>query len=672
MIESFSEFNKRTPQNLFEEASLPQVGDSYEDGVVLDSIDQEELEKSEKPDIKMVSDSKILSKMTMYVIKVLRKSIKTENFLVNPYLLEIDGKECSMIYSLSKTMFFVIYREGINKVVTYFKENPVGVGDVKSELSVSTSKFGITQAIQTLIDIFELNNDGKLNEEVAPPKDDPHIAWPTIYKKLYDGEDRVVQSFMAQFIKLYNSYTPAQIYSNYLCNPDVTDEYIENIRFALTGKTDAASLSEATARRFAIAIHLLICGLTGVADAITAAKLKKLWFFGAGKSGEIAIDSAEGVGYFVKEAQNLIDEKVDELQRKMDSVTKSAQGICKYIKSNGKDEVDMRRAMGLYRGLLITGVAGVGKTYSLKKEYRKLAKNVDYIEVGNKTTSAREVYKDLCQHNNMLLIYDDTPDMFNTEQKISLWKGALEYEEQDRCIVCPDGDARGNSSIYYPTRDPGFTRQDQYYREIGKFTTQEKEEWIEKRKKELRKYHLEKRKVERDYMDLEFIEKYIKIKAQEDFKKHEKNEAETLLPDSFIFNGIIVYISNKSLSGFRKDVGDHWGAIKRRMKAIDISPTRKVVWYWLRRKIVEDMNNESIPNDLKILPVESEIPGYNLNEILKYIDDIVEGKYNNDVEIYGEINWGTIKNFREYLFYGQEEWKESILQDMRIDAIREK
>ena len=100
------------------------------------------------------------------------------------------------------------------------------------------------------------------------------------------------------------------------------------------------------------------------------------------------------------------------------------------------------------------------------------------------------MYKDLCQHNNMLLIFDDTPEMFNTEQKIALWKNAMEDQEKKRVLRCPDGSAKDSSSVYYPTTDPLFTRQDQYYREIGKFTAQERELWIEKRKKEILKTHL--------------------------------------------------------------------------------------------------------------------------------------------------------------------------------------
>ncbi len=674
MIGSFSDFiNEKTQQHIFENVVTTSVTD---EGVMLDSKDKIELEKSEEPKIRMVSDDKILSKMTIYVLNYLRKHIKNDLFFVDPFMLEIDGKDCSMICSKSNTMFFVIYREGINKVITYFTKNPVGVGSVKSEHSVSTSKFGITQALQTLIDIFELDNDGRINEEIAPPPSDSAIPWNKFYQKLYNEskhENLVIPEFMSAFIKLYNTKTTAEIVGK-LTDKDEKSEYIEEIRLAITGKTTWDGFSETVARRFVIAIHLLICGLTGKAEEPLAKRMREnLWFFGAGKSGEIAIDSEEGKGYFVKECKSVIDKKVDELQYKMDSESACAEAICRYIKSNGKDDIPLKREMGEHRGLLITGVAGVGKSYNLDTYVEEnLAEGVDYIRFGNQTTGARQMYKDLCQHNNMLLIFDDTPEMFNTEQKIALWKNAMEDQEKKRVLRCPDGSARDSSSIYYPTTDPLFTRQDQYYKEIGKFTPQERESWIEKRKREILKTYTTGKKRLKDE-EIKYFDTISKLRAENDFKKHEKNEAPTLLPDSFVFNGIIVYISNQTLATFMRNAGDHWDALDRRMESIDISPTRKILWYWLRRKIVSDMNNESIPNDLKILPVESPLlPDYKLSDLLTYIDDIIEGKYNTDREIYGKIEWGTIKSFRSYIMFGQKHWREKILENMRIDMLRDK
>ena len=45
-------------------------------------------------------------------------------------------------------------------------------------------------------------------------------------------------------------------------------------------------------------------------------------------------------------------------------------------------------------------------------------------------------------------------------------------------------------------------------------------------------------------MDSDAIDKAVKDRALYNFKEYEENESHTLIPDRFIFNGFIVYISN--------------------------------------------------------------------------------------------------------------------------------
>ena len=672
MIESFKEFSKKTSNGIFEELS-PNVGNNIYDDVVLDTKDQEELKKGE-PDIEFISDNGILSKMTIVVIKKLRENIIYDKFCVYPYILKINGKKCSMIYSESESMFFAIYREGINKVITYFTENPINKPNALSKLSVSTSKFGIEKSIETLITFLNFERDEQLNEEIiAPPRKVTFVAWDTIFAGLYDEEteqDKIPKDIMLKFIRLYNNNASDADISKLIMESPKEDDFLIKIKEYFLEFTGA---SRASIQRVVLFIRFVICGVNDIVPEPTKLNMKKLWFWEAGYSGKIAVETEGVEDFVVKDASTYLEEKVDELQYKMDSESACAEAICRYIKSNGKDDIPLRREMGEHRGLLITGVAGVGKSYNLDKYVEEnLAEGVDYIRFGNQTTGARQMYKDLCQHNNMLLIFDDTPEMFNTEQKIALWKNAMEDQEKKRVLRCPDGSAKDSSSIYYPTTDPLFTRQDQYYREIGKFTAQERESWIEKRKKEILKTYTTGKKRMKDE-ETKYFDSLSELRAERDFKKYEKNEAITLLPDSFVFNGIIVYISNQTLATFMKNARDHWDALDRRMESIDISPTRKILWYWLRKKIVSDMNDETIPNDLKILPVTSPLlPDYNLSDLLTYIDDIVEGKYNTESEIYGKIEWGSIKSFKSYILFGQPNWKKKIKENMRINILRDK
>jgi len=676
MIESFGEFNKRTSNSILEEVT-PIVENTMDGDVVLDSKDEEKLRKSGEPDIETVSDNGVLSKMTMLVIKKLRKNID-DKFYVYPYVLEIDGKKCSLICSGSKTKFFAIYREGINKVITYFTENPINASNAFSKFSVSTSKYGILKAVETLIAILISDSDDRLNEEVTSPVPYSAIPWPTYYKRLYNDSaetDNIPQDQMAQFITLYNELSDNEI-ANKIKDLTEDSEYLESIR-NIVGKKADGSIDYVQAMRFTVFIHFVICGTPGIAPETIAKKMPNLWFWGAGKSGEIAVTPIEGKGYVVKDSQALIEKKVDELQDKMDSVYDAADAICKYIKSGGKD-TSMRREIAHHRGMLITGAAGIGKSVALDNAIKDngLVKGVHYKNMANATTSARETYKELYEHNNMLLVYDDTPEMFNTEQKISLWKLAMEKDENKRWVVSPDGEVRGKSDVYYATQKPGVTRQECYFREVGKMTPYEREKWLKKKESDIREYYRRKKAAYRGSTDYDWsseeTESSIKATAIKDFEKFEKENVNVLIPDGFIFNGIIVYITNQSLSTFMKTVKDHWDAIHSRMETIDISPTQKTVWYWLRRKIVRDMNDDSIPNDLKMLPTESpDIPDYDLNEVLKFIDDIIDGKYNTQTEMYGKINWRSVSNFREYLFLGQRRWKQKILESMKVDAIRD-
>ena len=672
MIESFKEFSKKTSNGIFEELS-PNVGNNIYDDVVLDTKDQEELKKGE-PDIEFISDNGILSKMTLVVIKKLRENIIYDKFCVYPYILKINGKKCSMIYSESESMFFAIYREGINKVITYFTENPINKPNSLSKLSVSTSKFGIEKSIETLITFLNFERDEQLNEEmIAPPRKVTYVAWDKIFAGLYDEKtekDTIPKDIMLDFIRLYNDNASDADIAKLLEECPKESDFLIKIKEYFLEFTGA---SRASIQRVVLFIRFVICGVNDIVPEPTSLKMEKLWFWEAGYSGKIAVETEGVEDFVVKDASTYLEEKIDELQYKMDSESACAEAICKYIKSNGKDDIPLRREMGEHRGLLITGVAGVGKSYNLDKYIEEnLAEGVDYIRFGNQTTGARQMYKDLCQHNNMLLIFDDTPEMFNTEQKIALWKNAMEDQEKKRVLRCPDGSAKDSSSIYYPTTDPLFTRQDQYYREIGKFTAQERESWIEKRKKEILKTYTTGKKRMKDE-ETKYFDSLSELRAERDFKKYEKNEAITLLPDSFVFNGIIVYISNQTLATFMKNARDHWDALDRRMESIDISPTRKILWYWLRKKIVSDMNDETIQNDLKILPVTSPLlPDYNLSDLLTYIDDIVEGKYNTESEIYGKIEWGSIKSFKSYILFGQPNWKKKIKENMRINILRDK
>ena len=297
MIESFKEFSKKTSNGIFEELS-PNVGNNIYDDVVLDTKDQEELKKGE-PDIEFISDNGILSKMTLVVIKKLRENIIYDKFCVYPYILKINGKKCSMIYSESESMFFAIYREGINKVITYFTENPINKPNSLSKLSVSTSKFGIEKSIETLITFLNFERDEQLNEEIiAPPRRVTYVAWDTIFAGLYDEKtekDTIPKDIMLKFIRLYNDHASDADIAKLLVECPKESDFLIKIKEYFSNFT---GISKASLQRVVLFIRFVICGVNDIVPEPTKSNMKKLWFWGAGYSGKIAVET-EGVEDFV-------------------------------------------------------------------------------------------------------------------------------------------------------------------------------------------------------------------------------------------------------------------------------------------------------------------------------------------------------------------------------------
>ena len=115
----------------------------------------------------------------------------------------------------------------------------------------------------------------------------------------------------------------------------------------------------------------------------------------------------------------------------------------------------------------------------------------DYYVVGNVSTGANELYYTFYQYSNSLIIFDDTPELFDSELKISLWKAAIGGNEKERTLTRPFGTVKGSSGdskydgMFYNVGD--MDRQDRYFKEVGKKTREEKAEWLAKEAKRIMK-----------------------------------------------------------------------------------------------------------------------------------------------------------------------------------------
>ena len=85
--------------------------------------------------------------------------------------------------------------------------------------------------------------------------------------------------------------------------------------------------------------------------------------------------------------------------------------------------------------MLVTGQAGLGKTYITKDEINKsgLEKGKDWVKVKGKTTPAA-LYLSLYRHNGKLIIYDDCDSVFKDDDACLILKGALDTDPDERTI----------------------------------------------------------------------------------------------------------------------------------------------------------------------------------------------------------------------------------------------
>ena len=197
MIKKFDDFFDKSNQEIFENVNAGVLDDT----VTLDSIDQEDAQDFVEPD--MVSDDRYLSKISNIVLKHLKKRI-TSKFLVHPFVLNIDDKKCAMIYNTNSYM--ILFKNGIEKEIVYFKSNPLLNGETKSEFSVSTRKLGFLAMIRSLVDLISANsstiNEARSTLEIGPATK-PISGLATVAKKCADSLD---DSVMAEFLKYYEKY----------------------------------------------------------------------------------------------------------------------------------------------------------------------------------------------------------------------------------------------------------------------------------------------------------------------------------------------------------------------------------------------------------------------------------------------------------------------------------
>lgn len=85
---------------------------------------------------------------------------------------------------------------------------------------------------------------------------------------------------------------------------------------------------------------------------------------------------------------------------------------------------------GIRNGLIVSGKAGVGKSYTVEQVVQEvgLKKEKDYVIISGKSTPAA-LYQSLYQNKNKLLIYDDCDDVLKNKDGLNILKTALDTKD---------------------------------------------------------------------------------------------------------------------------------------------------------------------------------------------------------------------------------------------------
>lgn len=643
MVKTFKDF---FGEELFETVINPGTYDEVPDNKMSQFLDS--------ANVDFVSDDRFFSK----IANILKKRIIAGGFKVSvyPYIVTIDGDR-GVLLNITNGYSIICFRSSLKKRVELFKGFDIN-SDNESIYSLSTSTKGFSDIIDTVM--MMIGNGGSVHESLEPLDKLPQaIPWRSICGAIKDCPLNVISDLLHEFA----SKSDREIKNNFISASVGDESNVYGIIKSYFGPDKSANVWD---RRVA-ALHLMLCG-TIPPEAVAHCEGIKWIGIAEGhstvgdvsdeldgiKEESVAIDIEAGRSVKVTSAAAKLDAQIERLELDMNDVHDMADAMCKVIKSNGNDNKLFKRKFGLHRALLITGVAGIGKTTGINQALRKnnMQEYSDYYVVGNVSTGANELYYTFYQYSNSLIIFDDTPELFDSELKISLWKAAMSSNERDRSLTRPYGTIKGSNDakydgMFYNVGD--MDRQDRYFKEVGKKTPEEKAEWLAKEKKRIMKEGL-KKDPETGAVIGEVSPSDAETLAKRNWNNRESKKINPLIPDRFTFNGLIIIVTNMTFDSFRKSARDHWEAISRRMSVIEVAPDYPTIWGWLRKKLVAEIDGGVAEKDRLI-------PSVYVEDFIKLVDDIMDGKYNslNGKDIYGVINFGTIANVCAMMEVGVED-----------------
>lgn len=289
----------------------------------------------------------------------------------------------------------------------------------------------------------------------------------------------------------------------------------------------------------------------------------------------------------------------------MQELKEMTEVMCNYVRQNGILDRDDASAMPK-RGIILLGKGGIGKTKTVKTvlKEKNMIKNKDYAWIGSESVTADKLYTLMYKYNGKLIVFDDTGDLFEGKYNGPLWKTALQTDLEDCEIGYPGKESKLN--IYDDTVLKN--RQKRYYVEIGAKSEEDKTIFY---KQQMKKYGLRyskpgvgKPRIVSDDPDVtEQDIEYFKKKMDELWKEESQN-VEPAMPKHFYYTGVVIIMSNLDKEDFIDSVGGKrsWGALQSRFVNFNINPYSETLWNVIKEQILDEYRNESLDDDLCMIP----------------------------------------------------------------------
>lgn len=645
MIKNFKDFDEELKDQKIYEAFDDVQGDNDDDFMYSD-------DDIETP--KLLSSDKFFVKIARILLNKFKKS-NIGKICVHPTIINIDGEDGVYFYGYNNPSINIVICRSVNVKKAYlFKNFDMDKNKNISTLVLSTEKLGFSDIIDELIHRIDTNTIETITEGII-------YEWQEGSFNYTESDVEKVKGFSVNIrqliINLLKASNPSKVGTNVFNKID--GKHKEIFDAIVNAYGSAKDLKKGRVDRV-IDIFWKALNYGGekgtqhkeVLDVLNGCNVNGGPAMQLGSGGNNNTDFPEN--QIDAEAEAEIAASIKKYEKDLNKIKNVTRAMCHYVKQNGNISKNDISAMPV-RGLLITGTGGTGKSLMVNKMLKEegMRENIDYFKAATGSTAPTTLFKNLYDYNRKLLIFDDSSKLFDDEDKISIWKAALDPDIENNTIALKRSTlgSKVNSVLY----DPGkSTRQEKYFLEIGKSSLQEKTKYYANRRKELRSKEDTSKLGVDDVIKLhQRIEKMIDA----EWELHEEDK-EPLMPSRFKYNGVVIIISNDTRKDLKNNVGDrHWDAITDRFITRDLDPKPQAIW----RKIKEAILIEKETDPSILLDEQCIIPR-------QFVDAFIEKvEYLMQFARYQKMTWRIVTKHMHNTFQGEigiAEWEDELEQKM--------